>query len=886
MKRFFAALFSVLFSIAASGQDLTNVNRFLSAGEYQQALDALDQLSNKSASSEQQLKVDVKRFEALIGLGSLEQAELIRRSLESTQWSSSIEKGSYLVNTGALMLNRGRQDLALEKLEEAYNTFQAANVGSSADAARCLSWLTLTFVASGKYNQAVANGKMALQIRQQLFGGESEEVAASNNDLGLAYSQIDPDQALESYEKALAIYEKLHGSEHPKIAIAKTNIGNLYTQIELFGDAINNLEAASKIWLKLYPEGHPNLGFVYRSLGQTYVKMRNNALALTYFEKALEQYRKAYGQKNPEIASTLNQIAAVRSNQQQYDLALQNIQQALIANIPSFSKSDVGANPPTNEYYNPTVLLFSFMLKAQALEGRHFGKTLRLSDLTRALENLSLCDSLIDDIRHHSSNESDKIALGSLAADVYEDGVRISTALADITASPKKYFERAFYFAEKSKSAVLQESIADSQAKSFAGIPQELIDQEANLKSGIAFLTQRLGQGPPPTEEKYLRESLFALNAEYNSFTKKLEHDYPNYYNLKYNNSFPTVSQLQSQLQAKQAIVSYFIAEKSGRMYQFIITNKKFKAYDLTLPANFDRLTKGFNNGILYRNFDTYKLTSHALQPVLTPRVPKGTTELTIIPSGRMSTLPLEALATKLGDDFATTSFLVSKYAIGYEFSAGLIAQKKRGTSIAEPSIFLCAPVEFPEQDRLASLPGTEKEVSDISSLFGTRAQVYKFQQANEAQVKLKDISKYNYIHFATHGIVDESAPELSRIFLNEAADEDGNLFAGEIYNLNLNADLAVLSACQTGLGKISKGEGVIGLSRALVYAGARNLVVSFWSVADQSTSELMTDFYKNLLNSPNGDFRQALQKAKTKMIQASEFHDPFYWAAFVLIGQ
>ena len=125
----------------------------------------------------------------------------------------------------------------------------------------------------------------------------------------------------------------------------------------------------------------------------------------------------------------------------------------------------------------------------------------------------------------------------------------------------------------------------------------------------------------------------------------------------------------------------------------------------------------------------------------------------------------------------------------------------------------------------------------------------------------------------------------MSRIFLNENSGEDGHLFASEIYNLSLNADLAVLSACQTGLGKYSEGEGVIGLSRALVYAGARNLVVSFWSVADESTSVLMTDFYGILLNNGSGNFRQSLQQAKRKMISGGQFTEPYYWAPFVLIG-
>ena len=183
-------------------------------------------------------------------------------------------------------------------------------------------------------------------------------------------------------------------------------------------------------------------------------------------------------------------------------------------------------------------------------------------------------------------------------------------------------------------------------------------------------------------------------------------------------------------------------------------------------------------------------------------------------------------------------------------------------------------------------LPGTESEVNTIAGLFAGNSSVAKFEDANESLIKSGTLSNYNYLHFATHGIVDEADPELSRIFLNNSKAEDGNLFAGEIYNLNLNANLAVLSACQTGLGKFSKGEGVIGLSRALVYAGAKNIIVSFWSVADESTSKLMTDFYTLLLKNKSQSFSATLQQAKIKMINEGQYAAPYYWAPFVLIGQ
>ena len=158
---------------------------------------------------------------------------------------------------------------------------------------------------------------------------------------------------------------------------------------------------------------------------------------------------------------------------------------------------------------------------------------------------------------------------------------------------------------------------------------------------------------------------------------------------------------------------------------------------------------------------------------------------------------------------------------------------------------------------------------------------------ANEDFIKSGELKKYRLLHFATHGFVNTWKPELSGILLAQdtAINEDGILYSGEIYNLKLNADLAVLSACETGLGEIKKGEGLIGLTKALLYAGSKNIIVSLWKVADKSTSDLMIDFYKNLLEEKQ-DFSQALQQAKLKMIDEGKHAHPFYWSPFILIGK
>jgi CHAT domain-containing protein len=180
------------------------------------------------------------------------------------------------------------------------------------------------------------------------------------------------------------------------------------------------------------------------------------------------------------------------------------------------------------------------------------------------------------------------------------------------------------------------------------------------------------------------------------------------------------------------------------------------------------------------------------------------------------------------------------------------------------------------------------KEIENIATLFKKgNADIYLRGDATEENVKRDgELKKFNYVHFATHGFIDETKPDFSSLVLTQDnnSEEDGFLQATEIFNLNLNADLVVLSACQTGLGKLVRGEGMVGLTRAFMYAGTPTVMVSLWSVSDVSTSILMGEFYRNLLKEKLGK-TEALRKAQLSMLGNEKFAHPFYWAPFVLIG-
>jgi len=189
---------------------------------------------------------------------------------------------------------------------------------------------------------------------------------------------------------------------------------------------------------------------------------------------------------------------------------------------------------------------------------------------------------------------------------------------------------------------------------------------------------------------------------------------------------------------------------------------------------------------------------------------------------------------------------------------------------------------------QLTRLPRTRDEVEYIAGLFSPdRTRLYLGEDSTEDAVKRESLRRYRRLHFATHSLIDEKSPSRSAVVLTLDSDpgEDGFLEASEISELDLDCDLVVLSACQTGRGQLLSGEGVVGLTRAFLYAGARSVVVSLWSVSDISTGQLMKHFYRNLAD--NLGNAAALRLAKLEMSRSvTETRHPYYWAPFIAIGK
>jgi CHAT domain-containing protein len=242
-----------------------------------------------------------------------------------------------------------------------------------------------------------------------------------------------------------------------------------------------------------------------------------------------------------------------------------------------------------------------------------------------------------------------------------------------------------------------------------------------------------------------------------------------------------------------------------------------------------------------------------------------------IIPHGSLHFLPFQAMIAPDGH------YMIEKYNIFYAPSASIYILSKEKKNNPGKQIIAMALGELQLGD-FSGLPGTTTEVNQIKALFSNTTDLYE-NGSTETFLK-ENGGSYKYIHLATHGILDPAQPLYSYVLLAPTDEDDGLLTVSEVFALNLNSRLVTLSACQTGLGDLSQGDDIVGLSRAFIYAGSPSVIVSLWSVADQPTALLMTSFYRNL---ENHSLQDALGIAQREVLK--QYPAPLYWAPFQLIG-
>lgn len=447
--------------------------------------------------------------------------------------------------------------------------------------------------------------------------------------------------------------------------------------------------------------------------------------------------------------------------------------------------------------------------------------------------------------------------------------------------------------AEGAKGRVLLESLRHSDQQPEKWMTPEEQQSERRLEGEIAALNRRLMRAEPRSREAAAtREALERARIEYASFRSALHARYPR---LRRSGLRPaSAEEMRAAVPPGGVFLEYVVGPK--RTYVFVVRRGGIQVRTIAIGrAELERKVVAWREHLALRHLGHRRgareldaLLLEPLEPLLASASSVG-----IVADGVLWQVPFEALIDARG------RYRVERHTMFYAPSIRVfleIDKRERQAprtllAVGDPLVAgrvrrnLAATYRGPE---LGPLPDAKTEVETLRSIYGPRAtQVYVGAAATEERVKAK-LADYAVLHFATHGILDDSSPAYSRLLLAEGSEGDGMFEAWELMKLDLDADLVVMSACDSGRGRVSAGEGMIGMTWAAFVAGARTNVASLWKVASKSTSSLMIDFHRELHEGSAGPLPKAaaMRRAKLRMLRDPDHRHPFYWAAFVTIGE
>lgn len=774
----------------------------------------------------------------------------------------------------------------------------------------------------GQPRLALSYHQETKRLYEKIYQGKPHsDLTSVNSNIASDYMSLKAyDKALEYYDKALTISKQLVEAEKSSLEnLIRTyiNIGDAYNLKENYKKSlIHYNKALALLDISEEPDLHFR-GVCYNHIGTVYRNKEEYAEALSYYKKAQDDLKNIYIASHPLQVSCFENIGYTYFLQGNYTKSLKTYQKIFFA-IENEEQvlTDLYQNPDSIPSSYQNILLSVFHHKAIALEGR-YAKNLLFADLEAAAQTIQICDQILDNLR--LAQIKDGIVLGGLAKDIYETAIRLNYTLFNKTRK-KDYINRAFEYSEKSKGLALYLLMLESEARNFSGIPDSLLEQERNLQITISNLRILIAQNPQDGASKAV---LFKKEREHEQLIRMFEKNYSDYYALKYEIDIKNIPFVQEHLLDKQTgIISYFIG--NDNIYIYVITSNGYDILETPKTFPLTEWVQDFNSGIygywlsgedsdfLYREYkQKYVEAAYLLYVKLFSVIQEQMNlpnRLIILPDEELNYVSFSALLTGQpgdNDEFATYPYLLRKHQIGYCYSATLL-DKMNNRQIAPRQGWLGFAPSFTGNENAAKT--NEYRRDNFDPLIYNIDEVLAIQKLMNGKAFLKEqaslenfrsaVSGFSIIHLSTHAKADNLSPDLSCLAFS-------NIFGippymllqvAGIYNLKLNSNMVVLSACETGFGKLSTGEGVSSLARAFVYAGAKNLTATLWSVNDQSSYLIMVQYYKFLAKGFSKD--QALQqsqlaylntdirinKQKEKAVTDVMRH-PYYWAGFVTIG-
>ncbi len=496
--------------------------------------------------------------------------------------------------------------------------------------------------------------------------------------------------------------------------------------------------------------------------------------------------------------------------------------------------------------------------------------------------------AVLTDARANYIGEPAKLDLAENAKPSFEKAISLCLILYQ-REKDKKYLNAAFDFAEQSKSMILFDNVR---------LNSRLPDSLQKERKAVSQLEADLSSSKDAEALQHLLSRKRNVVEKIKAFT------------VVQKTSVPDI-QRNLLKDGRSALIEYFVGDSA--VYAFGITANDISVHKIPKSPDFEQMLTIMRESAIQQNNEAFASLSYSfykllLDSLLSP-LAVNVHRLIIIPDGSLNYVAFESLlqrppafAPSIGFSLKGADFLIRKYAVSYAPSANLLLEQttRRPTS-ASSDFAAFAPAYRPRdtvggkyvlrealsRDGAYDLPNAKKEAQEVGALL--HGKIYSDENATETTFK-QQAEHYKILHLAMHAVANERDPADSRLLFtlpdNDKKKGAGDLTMAELSALSLNADMAVLSACNTGFGKWSKGEGVMSLARAFQQAGVRSTVMSLWKAPDEQTKEIMIDFYKNLKSGMAKD--EALQKAKVDFMYNAKMDkesSPFYWATFVLSG-
>ncbi len=744
----------------------------------------------------------------------------------------------------------------------------------------CYLYLSDHFSRKNDYSQSISYSKKGLQLAEQL--NNEIYIARYYRELGSLYLAIEePDRALSYFNRAHSYYQSINSTALANEILYL--ISGCYLKKGALVDAENILLQA----LSFYQNTNFNFdkGNVLIMLGEINLRANRHEEALKYLQEALK-----VGQDNELIWLQLNgQQRLLRLDESLYSAEKKL---SLSRQIYSYSSK------------------FAFRYYLDGLKNLAVAHSRMESD-----SSIFYAEKALELIEKKRLTFSD----GTLKANVFSDHAPFYNSLGSWYASFQNDYAKAFELFEASKSRALFDRLAESRSQDLLSLSEETQIQLIELQKKIDQLYREREVSKHTDELINLSNDITDAEFEYEVALEKIRNDHPGWSRFIYPTTL-SLEQVQDLSDEKTAILEYaflndglaaMLVTKNDVFYHQLTLGKSFKE-DFTSQIN------AFRDSIItLSSIQVLKNTSASIYSTLLEPFEDKLSEisnLVIVPDGPIALLPFDAL-------FYNGEFLINRFAIKSLPSVSVfnLIQNPHRKTTQDILGIASSGFETEEgtansrtQNSFAALPYTLIEVDSVSSKFNTR-KVLKNEMVTEAGLKTLDLGSYKYLHFATHGEINETTPTQSGLILSKKTEmealfgEDGFLNAQEISSFSFNADMVVLSACNTGTGKVLNGEGLIGLQRSFLTAGASSVVASLWSIYDRSTPFFMTTFYSKLIDHKNKDFgwfdklmvwgdwfepdlvdykTLALRDAKLEMLRHPYYNHPVHWASFIITGK